>query len=54
MRSTAEAEYRTMALEVAKMLWLKKLLKDFKMNHGAKMKLWCNNKSAISIVNNLV
>jgi hypothetical protein len=29
-------------------------LKDLKVNHRAKMKLWCDNKSAISIINNPV
>jgi hypothetical protein len=53
-RSTAEAEYRAMALGVAEILWLKRLLKDLKVNHGGKMKLWCDNKSAISIANNPV
>jgi hypothetical protein len=27
-------------------------LKDLKVNHKAKMKLWCDSKSAISITNN--
>jgi hypothetical protein len=51
---TAEAEYRAMALGVAEMLWLKKLLEDLKVNHRAKMKLWCDSKSTISIANNPV
>jgi hypothetical protein len=54
VRSTTEVEYRAMTLGVAEMLWLKKLIEDLKVNHGAKMKLWCDSKSAISIVNNLV
>jgi hypothetical protein len=41
-----------MTLRVAEMLWLKRLLKDLKVNHKAKMKLWCNSKSTINIVNN--
>ena len=36
------------------MLWLKRLLKELKVNHGAQMKLWCDSKSAISIANNPV
>ena len=43
-----------MALGVAEMLWLKRLLEELKVNHGAKMKLWCDSKSAISIANNPV
>ena len=53
-RSTAEAEYRAMALGVAEMVWLKRLLEELKVNHGAQMKLWCDSKSAISIANNPV
>jgi hypothetical protein len=52
-RSTAKAEYRVMALGVAEMLWLKRLL-DLKVNHEEKMKLWCDSKSAINIANNPV
>jgi hypothetical protein len=43
-----------MALGVAEMLWLTRLLEDLKVNHGEKMKLWCDSKSAISIANNPV
>jgi Reverse transcriptase (RNA-dependent DNA polymerase) len=53
-RLTAEAKYRVMTLGVAEMLWLKAPLVELKMDQGAKMKLWCDNKSAISIANNLV
>ena len=53
-RSTAEAEYRAMALGVAEMVWLKRLLEELKVKHGARMKLWCDSKSAISIANNPV
>jgi hypothetical protein len=43
-----------MALEIAKMLWLKGLLADLKLDQGTQMKLWCDNQSTISIANNLV
>ena len=36
------------------MLWLKGLLEGLKVNHGAKMKLWCDSESAIGIANNPV
>jgi hypothetical protein len=52
VRSTAEAEYRAMALGVAELLWLRALLVELKMDQGGKMKLWCDSKSAISIANN--
>jgi hypothetical protein len=53
-RSTAEAEYRAMALGVAEMLWLRALLVELKIDQRAQMKLWCDNKSAINIANNPV
>jgi hypothetical protein len=43
-----------MILGVIEMLWLKRLLEDLKVNHRAKIKLWCDNKSLISIANNPV
>ena len=43
-----------MALGVAELLWLKSMLVELKLDQGAKMKLWCDNKSAISIANNPV
>jgi hypothetical protein len=53
-RSTAEAEYRAMTLGVTEMLWLRALLVELKIDQRAQMKLWCDNKSAISIANNSV
>jgi len=53
-RSTAEVEYRAMALGVAEMLWLKRVLEDLKVKHEGEMKLWCDSKLAISIANNHV
>ncbi|XP_020249408.1 uncharacterized protein LOC109826799 [Asparagus officinalis] len=53
-RSTAEAEYRAMILGVAELLYLKSMLVELKLDQEAKMKLWCDNKSAISIANNPV
>jgi hypothetical protein len=41
-----------MTLEIAEMLWLKRLLEYLKVNHEAKMKLWCYSMSAINITNN--
>jgi hypothetical protein len=54
VRSTTKAEYRAMALGVAEMLWLKTLLVELKVDLRIKIKLWCDNKSVISITNNLV
>jgi hypothetical protein len=49
-----EAEYKAMTLGVNEMMWLKRSLENLKINHGAKIKLWCDSKSAISIANNPV
>jgi hypothetical protein len=46
-RSTAEAEYRAMALGVAEILWLRALLVELKIDQRAQMKLWCDNKFVI-------
>jgi hypothetical protein len=43
-----------MTLRVTEMLWPKRLMEDLNVNHGAKMKLWCDGKSTINIVNNPV
>jgi hypothetical protein len=43
-----------MVLSVTKMISLRSILVELKMNPGAQMKLCCDNKSAISIANNPV
>ncbi|KAI3456021.1 hypothetical protein Pfo_012684, partial [Paulownia fortunei] len=53
-RSSAEAEYRAMAHEIREMLWLKRVLEELKMPLNMPMKLYCDNKAAISIAQNLV
>ena len=53
-RSTIEARYIVIVVGVVKMLWLRTLLVGLKMNQENQMRLWCNNKSAISIADNLV
>jgi hypothetical protein len=53
-RSTAETEYKAMALSVAEMIWLRSILVELEMNQGTQMKLWCDNKSTINIANNPV
>jgi hypothetical protein len=53
-RSTAETEYRAMALDVAEMMWLRAMLVELKVDQRAQMKLWYDNKSVISIANNPV
>ena len=53
-RSSAEAEYRAMASRVCEMLWLKRILEELWMPVNMPMKLYCDNKAAISIAQNLV
>jgi len=53
-RSSAETEFRSMALGMCKLLWLKILLNDLKIEWTAPIKLYCDNKSAISIAHNPV
>src|SRR4051812_14959001 len=53
-RSTAEAEYRAMAVGLCEMTWLKNLLVELRLFKGEPLQLWCDNKSAINIANNPV
>ncbi|WOH10052.1 hypothetical protein DCAR_0729513 [Daucus carota subsp. sativus] len=53
-RSTAEAEYRAMALSLCEMIWIKRLLVELHLFKRAPMKLWCDSKAAINIANNPV
>jgi len=52
-RSTAEAEFRAMSVCLSEMLWVKNLLSELKLMKGT-LKLWCDNKSALSIATNPV
>lgn len=53
-RSTAEAEFRAMAQGICELLWLKIVLDDYRIKWDAPMRLYCDNKSAISIAHNPV
>ena len=53
-RSSAEAEFRAMALGVCELLWLKIILEDLNIEWEGPMKLYCDNKSAINIAHNPV
>lgn len=52
--SSAEVEFKSMALGMCELLWLKILLDDLRIKWIAPMRLYCDNKSVISIVHNLV
>ena len=53
-RSTAEAEYRAMALALSEMIWMKNLMAELKLLRNNTMVLNCDNISAMNIANNLV
>lgn len=53
-RSSTEAEYRSLALATCELIWLQQLLKDLHVKMSCTPKLFCDNKSAIHILNNPV
>ncbi|CAJ2655949.1 unnamed protein product [Trifolium pratense] len=53
-RSSAEAEFRAMTQGICELLWLKSILEDLRIKSDEPMKLYCDNKSAISIAHNPV
>ena len=53
-RSSAETEYRAMALGICELLWLKILMDDLKIKWQGTMRLYCDNKAAINIANNAI
>jgi len=53
-RSSAEAEYRSMAQGICEMIWLKRILEELRRPMTMPMKLFCDNKAAISIAHNPV
>ena len=53
-RSSAEAEFRGMALRVCEALWLRLLLKDLGYPPRQPIRLYCDNKAACDIAHNPV
>ncbi|KAM2733441.1 hypothetical protein EV2_036866 [Malus domestica] len=53
-RSSAEAEFRGMALGICELLWLKFLLQDVGVKQDLPMMLFCDNKAARDIAHNPV
>ncbi|KAK8923657.1 hypothetical protein KSP39_PZI019078 [Platanthera zijinensis] len=53
-RSSAEAEFRAMAHGVCEGLWLRSLMSDLGLVEEAPIRLYCDNKAAISIAHNPV
>lgn len=53
-RSSAEAEYRSMAALTCELKWLKQLLRDLGVAHKQGMNMFCDSQSALHIANNPV
>jgi len=53
-RSSAEAEFRGMALGVCELLWVRNVLSDMGFKPKEAMRLYCDNTSAITIAHNPV
>ncbi|GAA0160814.1 transmembrane signal receptor [Lithospermum erythrorhizon] len=53
-KSSAEAEYRTMASTVCELQWITYLLKDFFVQVHTPIMLWCDNQAALHIISNPV
>ena len=53
-RSSAEAEFKSMANGICELLWIKRVLEDLKKEANLPLKLFCDNKAAISISQNPV
>ena len=53
-RSSAESEYKAMALSTCEIMWLHQLLAENSMKTSILAKLWCNNQVALHIAYNPV
>lgn len=53
-RSSAEAEYRSMATTCCEITWLRSLLEGLNVRHAHAVKFFCDNQAAIHIASNLV
>ena len=53
-RSSAEAELRATALGICEVLWLKRLLEELEVAVEQPLRIYCDNKAAISIAHNPV
>ena len=53
-RSSAEAEFRAMALRICERIWLERLMRELGILTSEPMKVFCDNQSPINIAKNLV
>ncbi|KAL2235391.1 UNVERIFIED_CONTAM: Retrovirus-related Pol polyprotein from transposon RE1, partial [Sesamum indicum] len=54
LRSTAEAEYRSMSSTTCELIWIHSLLKDLKINIQTPIIFYCDNQATLYITANLV
>ena len=52
-RSSVEAEFKALTQGICEILLLKLALEELKVSHGDPMKLYCDNRAAVSIFHNL-
>ena len=53
-RSSAEAEYRSMAMVTCELMWIKQFLQELEFCEVVQMKLYCDNQAALHIASNSV
>ncbi|EXB62836.1 Lysosomal alpha-mannosidase [Morus notabilis] len=53
-RSGTEAEFRSLAHGICEVIWIKRLLEDLKIYPSLPLRVYCDNKAAISIAHNPV
>ena len=53
-RSSAEAEYRALALGICESIWLKRIMNELKIEIDGPIQFLCDSQAAISIVRNPV
>ena len=53
-RSSAEAEFRALALGICELIWIQRILNELRMSAALPMRLYSDNKAAISIAYNPV
>lgn len=53
-QSSIKVEYKTFSRETAEISWMKSLLSELKIELSQILMVWCDNKSAIALAENLI